>query len=781
MSTKQILGAVGLSMTVPALLAMGPEVGPDLDQSPNVYSAVPDATALDHEYKPRSLMIRFKTSASAEARQALLDQVGAKVTTRYNLVPDLVAVDIDSSVAEALAVIGNRTDVLQYVEPNFIYRTFATPNDPLYSTLYGMPAINAPQAWDDHVGDPDFAIAIIDTGIDYNHQDLAANMWINTGEIAGNGQDDDGNGYVDDVYGYDFVSNEGDPMDGNSHGTHCGGTVGGVGNNGVGVVGVVWQCKLAGVQFLSSGGSGSLDDAVSAIQYCEVMDFKVSNNSWGGGGFSQSMLDGINAAGNQDGHIFCAAAGNSGSYGASYPAAYDSPYVISVAATDSNDNLAGFSQYHPVEVDLGAPGVDVNSCTPGNGYSYYSGTSMATPHVAGGVALIYSLMGDASAAEVKALIMDHVRPVGALSGNCVSGGILDVEAAVANTFLGPQLALNSSVPDSMDPGMVSSWSLNVNPREDVLIQGSVVMKYRFGAGAYQTIQMSNEGLFNYVADMPGASCDEAPEFYFQVEGQTAGVVTYPSGGPTNPLNFFIGEMVVSMSDDFNSDMGWTVTGDALDGAWERGIPVAGCDRGNPGSDYDGSGLCFVTDNSSANDCNSDVDDGTTILTSPVFDASGSGDLSVSYARWHSNNFGAAPGTDPMIVDISNNGGVSWVNLETVGPTGEGTTGGWNKVSFIVSDYLAPTNQMRIRFTVSDLGADTQSVVESGVDAFSVEYIECDPGTPCPADLNGDGLVDVNDLLEIIAQFGQAGSGDIDGDGAVDTDDILSAIAAWGVC
>jgi hypothetical protein len=780
MITTQMMGAVGLSIAVPALLAMGPEVGPGLDQSPNAYSVVPDATALEHEYKPRTLMLRFKESASLEARAALLAEIGATVTTAYQLVPNLVAVDITMTVPDALGVVGNRDDVLQYVEPNFIYRTFATPNDPLYNTLYGMPAINAPQAWDDHVGDPDFVIAIIDTGIDYNHQDLAANMWVNPGEISGNGQDDDGNGYIDDIYGYDFVANNGDPMDGNSHGTHCGGTVGGVGDNGVGVAGVNWQCKLAGVQFLSSGGSGSLDDAVSAIQYIEVMDWKVSNNSWGGGGFSQSMLDGINAAGNLDDHIFVAAAGNSGSFGASYPAAYESPYVISVAATDSGDNLASFSQYHPTEVDLGAPGVDVNSCTAGNGYSYYSGTSMATPHVAGGVALVYSVMGDASAAEVKALILDHVRPVAGLAGDCLTGGIMDVKASLDNTFLGPKLELETTVPESSDPNVVSSWRISIDPRQDLLVPGSVVMKYRMDGGSFTSMPMTIDGLQQWTANLPGAGCDESPEFYFEVQGQTSGVITYPSAGASAPLGFWIGNAVVSFEDDFDADLGWSVTSDALDGQWDRGIPVSGCSRGNPASDFDGSGYCFVTDNSAAADCNSDVDEGSTSLLSPVFDASGSADTILSYARWHSNNFGAAPGTDSMIIDISNDAGSTWSNLETIGPDGPGTTGGWEYVSFVVGEVVSPTSQMRVRFTVSDIGAD-QSVVESGVDAFSVEYIECDPGTLCPADLTGDGLVDVNDLLEIIAQYGDPGSGDLDNDGIVDADDILAAIAAWGVC
>ncbi|MEE2907733.1 MAG: S8 family peptidase [Planctomycetota bacterium] len=780
--TPSVLGLLSVALAVPAIALGAKQDVPVSSSGEALEWVVPEKNPLAHEYKPHSIMLRFRESASVQDRADLLAEVGGTVKQSYQLVPDLKEVDIEVTVAEALDRIGHRSDLLQYVEPNFIFRAFAIPNDPLYSDLCGMEAVNAPAAWDNHTGDQSFVIAIIDTGIDYNHQDIAGNMWTNTGEIAGNGQDDDGNGYVDDYYGYDFSDNEGDPMDNNSHGTHCGGTVGGVGNNGVGVAGVNWQCSLAGVQFLSSGGSGTTADAVSAVQYCTIMGFKVSNNSWGGGGFTQSLYDAIANAGNQIDHIFCAAAGNGGSYGASYPAAYDLPNVIAVAATECNDNLAGFSQYHPTEVDLAAPGVDILSSTPGNNYSYFSGTSMATPHVAGAVGLVYSVMGDASAAEVKALILDYVRPVSGLNGDCLTGGVLDVASSLANTFLGPKIELLTTVPDSMDPNTPSTYRISVDPRQDTLLIGSVKMRYRMsGSGSFSTVNMSQDGLNSWAAELPGADCDESPEFYFEAEGQTAGLVSEPSAGASAPFGFFIGEAMVSFSDDFNTDKGWVVTMDALDGQWERGTPI-NCGRGDPNSDYDGSGLCYVTDNSSADGCNSDVDEGSTTLTSPSFDASGSTETIVSYARWHSNDYGNAPGTDPMVIDISNDAGLTWNNLETIGPNGEGTTGGWAYVSFNVAEVIEGTDQMRVRFTVSDVGADTQSVVESGVDAFSVEYVECDPKTPpCEGDVNGDGQVNVEDVLIVIAQFGGSGDGDVDGDGTVGTDDLLIVIASWGPC
>jgi hypothetical protein len=782
MSTIKIQLALGLSLglAIPALVPAGDLETPSID--PVVESIIPDKNPLSHEHKPRSLMLRFKESATASQRAELLAELGATVNHSYTLVSNLVEASIDMSVENGLSIAGTRSDVLRYVEPNYIYQAFdTTPNDPSYSALCGMDSINAPAAWDESIGDENFVIAIIDTGIDYNHQDLTDNIWRNPGEIPGNGQDDDNNGYVDDVYGYDFANYEPDPMDTNSHGTHCGGTVGGQGNNGIGVAGVMWECSLAGVQFLTASGSGALDGAVAAIQYCTATGIKVSNNSWGGGGFSQSLYDSIEAAGNQIEHVFVAAAGNSGTNGASYPAAYNLDNIISVAATDCNDNLASFSQYSATEVDVAAVGVDVLSSVPGNGYSSYSGTSMATPHVAGAVGLLYAVMGDVTAAEVKALIMDNVRPVSNLAGTCITGGVIDVAASLENTFLGPQFELLTSVPESLDPNVSVMQRVKINPRQDNIMIGSVKMRYRMAnSGSFETINMSLDGLNIWKADVPGAACNESPEFYFELMGQSAGLVTMPSAGASAPYGYFIGEAVVSFSDDFNTDKGWTVSGDAADGGWTRGVPV-NCGRGDPVSDFDGSSIAFVTDNSNnGGDCNSDVDDGSTTLLSPVFDASGSDETIISYARWHSNNSGDNPGTDPMTVDISNDNGLSWSNLETVGPNGEGTTGGWINATYKVEDVMVGTSQMRVRFTVSDLG-NTQSVVESGIDGFSVEYVECAPETPCMGDIDGDQVVNVEDLLVAIGNFGNSGDGDVNNDGTVTTDDILVVIGNWGSC
>ena len=220
-------------------------------------------------------------------------------------------------------------------------------------------------------------VAIIDTGIDYTHPDLAANIFINTAEIPGNHIDDDGNGFVDDVRGWDFVNRDNDPMDDHFHGTHVAGTVGAVGDNGLGVAGVNWSVRLMPLKFLDSGGSGSTADAVAAIEYATMMHVDVMSNSWGGGGFSEALRLAIENAMNA-GILFVAAAGNSSSNNdlfPAYPASYDLDNIVSVASTTATDNLSNFSNFGPTTVDLAAPGSNILSTLPGSTYGLLSGST----------------------------------------------------------------------------------------------------------------------------------------------------------------------------------------------------------------------------------------------------------------------------------------------------------------------------------------------------------------------------------------------------------------------
>ncbi len=309
------------------------------------------------------------------------------------------------------------------------------PNDALFDTLWGLhntgqtggtsgADIDAPEAWDRTAGSTDIVVAVIDTGVDYKHPDLAANIWTNPGEIPGDGIDNDGNGYIDDVHGINALTGSGDPMDDNSHGTHCSGTIGAVGNNGIGVAGVCWNVRIMGLKFLDSGGSGYTSDAISCIDYAIDKVANVMSNSWGGGGYSHALKDAIETA-KTAGILFIAAAGNAGADNdlvPSYPASYENNNIIAVAATDHNDQLAGFSSYGLNSVDVAAPGVNILSTIPGGGYDSYSGTSMATPHVSGLAALLKSYDPTWTWDKIKSRILAGVKPLPNLNGLLLSGG-----------------------------------------------------------------------------------------------------------------------------------------------------------------------------------------------------------------------------------------------------------------------------------------------------------------------------------------------------------------------
>ena len=339
---------------------------------------------------------------------------------------------------------------VRYVEPDFVITTSATPNDPSYSRLWGLnnsgqtggvadADMDVAEAWDVTSGSRSVVVGVIDTGIDYNHPDLASNIWRNPGEIAGDGIDNDRNGYVDDVRGWDFANNDADPFDDEGHGTHVAGTIGAVGNNGVGVVGVSWNVSLMALKFLGADGSGSTSGAVAAINYATRMrqsfgvNVVATNNSWGGGGLSSALRDAI-AAGGSAGVLCVAAAGNESANNdatPSYPANYAGDAVISVAATDSSNRLATFSNYGVTTVDVAAPGVGIYSTVPGNGYASYSGTSLATPHVTGTVALLAAANPQATAAQIRTAILSTAVPLPALAGKVATGGLVNAAAALA--------------------------------------------------------------------------------------------------------------------------------------------------------------------------------------------------------------------------------------------------------------------------------------------------------------------------------------------------------------
>ena len=416
---------------------------------------------------PGEVLVRFRHSVRRAERDGLTRAIGARALHRFAFI-DVDHLQVSGPVDSALARLRADPRVL-YAEPNFEVHAFRTPDDPRFGEQYGLQNlgqtggtpgadISAPHAWDVFTGDSTLKIGMIDSGIDYTHPDLAANVWTNPGEIPGNGIDDDGNGYVDDVHGYDFASNDGDPMDDNGHGTHTAGIVAAVGNNGQGVCGVAWRAQLVAIKFLNASGSGTIANAIAAVEYATAVGCRLTSNSWGGGGASQALLDAINAAG-EAGELFVAAAGNAHQnldIAPIYPAAYASPYIVSVAASDDQDNLAGFSNYGPNTVDLAAPGVSILSTLPDNRYATLSGTSMACPMVAGAAALALGQSPQLDPLRVKALLLVGADHPSSLSGR-IRGGRLNAFNAVAT----PDSVPPGPIAD-LTPGEVGSNSLELN-------------------------------------------------------------------------------------------------------------------------------------------------------------------------------------------------------------------------------------------------------------------------------------------------------------------------------
>ena len=417
----------------------------------------PDPEAVPGEYivkmKPQLRVQNYSVGTLAQTLNAYVK----------NTIPDLNLVVIKKSVLETQkSVIQqlSQNPYVQYAEPNFIYRISRTPNDPMLGQLWGMQNtgakdtqgqdgtvgmdIGATQAWDIETGSENTLIAVIDTGIGYNTPDLKDNVWTNVAELNGKaGIDDDNNGIIDDIHGANFsdaAKPTGDPLDDHGHGSHCSGTIGARGDDGQGLVGVNWKTKIMGVKFLTADGSGSLEGAVLAINYATKMGAKIMSNSWGGGGFSQALLDAIKAS-NAAGALFVAAAGNESNNNDSnetYPASYDVPNVLSVAAIDNKGQLASFSNYGKTKVHVGAPGVNIVSVTTA-GYESWSGTSMATPHVSGIAGLLASHFPQMTGVEIKQRIISTAKPDKFLARKVSSNGVANAYTALTNQVPAPDM------------------------------------------------------------------------------------------------------------------------------------------------------------------------------------------------------------------------------------------------------------------------------------------------------------------------------------------------------
>jgi subtilisin family serine protease len=355
-----------------------------------------NSLSLKNTPESSSLMVLKKDSAEISATSKIRE-----VTPEYRAEIDELCKKLQSD------------GVADRCEPNYILHAYATPNDPLYSQMYGLSRINAPGAWDLTTGSSSVIVAVIDTGIDLNHADLAGRI----------------------ISGQDFVDNDFVPQDGNGHGTHVSGTIAAAGNNGSGTTGINWDTRILAIRVLDSNGDGTLSAVASGIDYARLNGASIINLSLGGDSDSTILRDAVENA-NDAGIFISIAAGNESNNNnttGSYPANYNLTGTVSVAATDENDNLAYFSNFGSTTVHLGAPGVSIVSTVPsfvaGSGYSSFSGTSMAAPHVAGVAALMKSLNPNLTGSQIKGTMLANVDLVGALSGKTITGGRLNAYRA----------------------------------------------------------------------------------------------------------------------------------------------------------------------------------------------------------------------------------------------------------------------------------------------------------------------------------------------------------------
>jgi subtilisin family serine protease len=414
-----------------------------------------------HKASAGGLLARLKQPDAAATPAALAaamsdESIETDPNFRCEIVPGLIRLCPDPNAGPAAFTAASlqetiksltATGMFEYVEPDFIVTTQQTPTDSAYldGTLWGIRNtgagggtagidVNATAAWAITPGRREIIVGVIDTGIRFTHQDLKNNMWTNPGEIPGNGIDDDGNGYVDDVFGINAITNSGNPNDDNNHGTHCAGTIAATANDSGPIVGVAYNVRLMALKFLSGSGSGNTSNAIKCLNYAVSKGAQITSNSWGGGGFSQGMFDAIVAA-NSAGSLFVAAAGNSSSNNDStptYPANYNVANVVSVAAIDRNGALASFSSYGRNTCHVGAPGVAVYSSTAASdtAYASFSGTSMATPHAAGVAALLKSHAPQLTPVEMRTRLVQTARPLASLASRTISGGMTDARAAL---------------------------------------------------------------------------------------------------------------------------------------------------------------------------------------------------------------------------------------------------------------------------------------------------------------------------------------------------------------
>jgi len=415
--------------------------------------AAPPGNASGVPFREGRILVKVNTGANLARLEAFHRANSNAVMRTYPAIGNLQVLRLPPATSVAAALDRyRRSGLVEYAEPDYILHGFLTPNDPKFLSQWalnnvgqssGTPGadIHALSGWDVQTAASGVVVAVIDSGIRYTHEDLAANMWVNPGEIAGNGIDDDLDGYVDDIHGISAINETGDPNDDYGHGTSVAGVLGAVGNNGKGITGVAWNVQLMACQFLDSQLDGVVSDAIECIDYARTKGARIINASWGMPSYNtQALYDAINST-RSAGMLFVAACGNSANNNDTtnsiYPASFNLDNIIAVAATTYSDELATWSSYGPSTVDLAAPGLAVLSCAWDNDAAYIadSGTSLAAPHVAGACALLWARFPNETYLQIKNRLLNGTDPLPALAGKCVTGGRLNLRKVLDPTVV----------------------------------------------------------------------------------------------------------------------------------------------------------------------------------------------------------------------------------------------------------------------------------------------------------------------------------------------------------
>ena len=682
----------------------------------------------------------------------------------------------------------NALNDVEYAEAMYIrelYDTQFIPNDAYFSQSWHHPVVNTPAAWDIQAGSDTVVIAIIDTGVDTDHPDLIDNLWINPGEIIGNLIDDDLNGKIDDINGWDFTQNDANvnhewgwhPYDAEDHGSHCAGIAAGVTNNLIGIAGAsqnskIMTCKI--FPYLSDVA------AANAIIYAADNGADVISNSWGGGSSSNTIQSAILHARNTMGSIVLFASGNDGDSAPHYPGA--SPGVVCVGATNSSDGRASFSNYGSW-VDVCAPGTNIWSCTdPANPahnsqYQAWDGTSMATPLAAGIAALIKSQFPNITVDALEARLMD-----GDDVGNLQMG--LRVNALKALTSFNVSHTALTNIPDPIDPIIVT-----VATSAEAGSTLSLTLNYSVSGSDYVSIAMLEATADNWTAEIPTPESGSIVEYYIHASDGDGNVVYNPHSAPEIPYFFLVGAgstFPTLIYEDAETEQGWSlgIAGDdATAGQWVRDVPIGtweGSDPVQPEADHSLSGaVCFVTGNAEFTGDNSgagDVDGGRTTLESPVYAIPPGVSPVISYWRWYTNNLGFSPGEDSWLVQIRDQNN-TWVTLEQTVQSDNS----WTQHQFLVKHFFEQPTLLQFRFIAEDVPGG--SLVEAAVDDLHIFYTGEVAFTP--GDVNLDTQINIQDLVLIVAhilgnstlQGNAAFAADFNIDGTVNIQDVVTLVAA----